>query len=171
MALDVLDVDLADRAERAVPDHGAGVADQGIARVVVGDAEDEAARLDPPDQVLRVRELGGQRLVADHVQAGLERVARGRVVLGVRGHDREHVDAVGARRLAGEQLGMVAVGPVGGDAEVLRRRARALRVAAEDRGHHLIVVVEAGGGPVHRADERARPAADHAQTQPPAEVL
>ena len=50
-----------------------------------------------------------------------------------------------------------------------RRRARALGVAAEHRGHHLVVIVEAGGGPMHRADERARPAADHAEAKPPPE--
>jgi hypothetical protein len=170
-ALDVLDVDLPDGAERATPDHRAGVADQRVAGVVEGDAEDPAARLHPGDQVLRVGERGRERLVADHVQAGLERVAGGRVVLGVRGHDRERVDAVAARALAGDQLGVVAVGPVGRDAEVQRRRARALPVAAEHCRHHLIVVVQAGGRAVHRADERARPAADHAQAQPPPEML
>ena len=56
VALDVLDVDLADRAERAVPHHRAGVADHRVAGVVVGQAEHAAARPHPPHQIERVVE-------------------------------------------------------------------------------------------------------------------
>jgi hypothetical protein len=58
----------------------------------------------------------------------------------------------------------------GHDADLPRRGARAFGVAAHDRGHHLIVIVEARGGPVHGADERALPAADHAEAQPPTQA-
>jgi hypothetical protein len=53
---------------------------------------------------------------------------------------------------------------------IARAAARALRVAAHHGSHYLIVIVEARGGAVYGADERARPAADHAEAQPPAQM-
>ena len=57
------------RAERAAPDHRPGVAHHRIAGVVVGRAEHEAAASHSLDQVERVGERRGERLVADHVEA------------------------------------------------------------------------------------------------------
>jgi hypothetical protein len=88
----------------------------------------------------------------------------------VRGHDRERVDAVGTLGFFGQQLGVIAVGALVGDADRPGRGARTLGVAAQHRGHHLEMVVEARGGAVHGADERAGPPADHAEPQPAPET-
>ena len=67
----------------------------------------------------------------------------------------------------GQQPDAVAAGALVGDADGRGRGAGALGVAAEHRGHHLQVVVEARGGAVHGAEERARPAtADEPQAAP-----
>ena len=73
--------------------------------------------------------------------------------------------------LPGQQLAMIGIGALLGDAARPRRGARALGVAAHHGSHYLVVIVEARGGAVHGADERARSAADHAETQPPTHAL
>ena len=169
VALDVFDVDHADLADVAVADHGARLADEREAGVVEGLAEDDAGGADAADEVERVVEIGGQRLVADHVEAALDRRDRERVVAVVRRHDGDHLHAVGARALAVEHLAGAAIGAIVGQADGAAGGARALRVGGEDRGDDLVVVVEPGGSAVNRADERARTAADDAEAEAPAE--
>ena len=76
VALHVLDVDHADLAEVAVADHGARLADQREAGVVEGLAEDEAGGLDALPRSSASSRLVGERLVADDVEAVLERRTR-----------------------------------------------------------------------------------------------
>ena len=70
-----------------------------VAGVVVGQPEHQTGAPHGVDQVERVVDRGGHRLVADHVDAGLEERLGGGMVDVVRGDDRDHVDAVVARRL------------------------------------------------------------------------
>jgi hypothetical protein len=80
VALDVLDVELADGAERPAFHLRAGVPDHGVAGVVVGQAEHAPARAHALDQVESIGKGRGERLVADHVEASGQRVTRHRVV-------------------------------------------------------------------------------------------
>ena len=72
VALDILDIDQADLADVAVADHGARLPDHREAGVVEGVAEDDAGSADAADEIERVVEIGGERLVADHVEAALD---------------------------------------------------------------------------------------------------
>ena len=109
-----------DRAELARAHPLARLAHQRVAGVVVGQAEHEAGAPHRPHQVERVVDRGGHRLVADHVDAGLEERLGGRMVDVVRGDDRDRVDAVVARRLLRHLL--EAVGALGRDPQLRGRR-------------------------------------------------
>ena len=111
--LRILDLDHAQPAEPAVRHHGPGLADHGVGRVVVGQHEHPPGPLHQPHQLLRVRDAGGQRLVAQHVDAGLEERPCGRQVQMVGRHDRDHVDAVRAAPFLLRHLGEGGVGPLG----------------------------------------------------------
>ena len=167
--LAVLHDDLAQLAELAVRDHVARVPHERVARVVVGHAEDGALAAHELDQLARLRRGVHERLVADHVEARLDRGLGDRVVHVVRRHDDDEIDAVvrRARELAVEQLLPGAVGPVVGDAEIPRRVPRARRIRGERaRGQHRLLV-ERGGGAVDGSDERVAAAADHAVAERP----
>ena len=59
----------------------------------------------------------------------------------------------------------------GFEQQVLAGEPRPLRIGREGAGHELPAVVEAGGDAVHRADEGAAPAADHAEAQAAVQLL
>ena len=139
-----------------------------MAGVVVGQPEHQTGAPHGLHQVERVLDRGGHRLVADHVDAGLEERLGDRMVEVVRGDDRDHVDAVVARRLLRRHLLEAAVGALGRDPKLCGRRPGALRLGAERARDQLVAVVETRGDPVHGADERALAAAHHAQAQPAA---
>ena len=168
--LRVLDLHHPELAERARLDPLARLAHHREARVVVGQAEHQARAPDRLDQVERVRDRGGHRLVADHVDAGLEEGLGGRVVDVVGGDDRHHVDRIGARHLLRGHLGEAAIGALRPDPELGRRRFGALRIGAQRTRHQLVAVVEPRRDPMHRADERALAAAHHAEPEPPPEL-
>ena len=70
--LRIFDLDHAELAELAGGDHLARLPDHRIAGVVVGQAEDSPVRSDRLARGQRVVERGGERLVADDVDAGFE---------------------------------------------------------------------------------------------------
>ena len=163
--LDVLRLHQADRPQRALGDHLPGLSDQGIAGVVVGQAEDQAARVHQRLQGLGVLQGAGQRLVADDVDAGLQEGLGGGMVQVVRRDDGDGVYAVVARRLRGRHLGEAAVGALRRQAQVRRRGPGLVGIGGERAGHQLVAVVDPGGDAVHGADEGVAPAADHAEPQ------
>ena len=167
--LRILGLDHPDPAELARRDPLARLAHHRKAGVVVGQPEHEAGAPHGLDQVERVVEVGGQRLVADHVDPGLEERLRGRMVDVVRGHDRDRVDAVVARGLALGHLREAAVGALGRDAQLGGRRFGPRRIGRQRARHQLVAVVEARRDPVHSTNERALAAAHHAEPQPPPE--
>jgi hypothetical protein len=119
----------------------------------VGQAEDAAAPADPGHQIERVGERGGERLVADDVEAGIQGRDADRMMAVVGRHHRQHLDAVLARLLGGEQFAPVAIGASRIDAEIPCRCAGSVGAGREHRGPDLEPVVEPGRRPVHRADE------------------
>ena len=169
--LGVLDLDHPDGAELARQHHLARLPDHGIAGVVVGQAEHQAGPPHRLGQVHGIVERGGQRLVADDVDSGLQERRGGPVVEVVRRHDGDDVDTVAARRLRRRHLGVATVGPFARHAEFGGRSPAAVGVTGESAGDQLVAVVEARRDPVHPADEGALAAADHAEPQAPAQRL
>jgi hypothetical protein len=131
----------------------------------VGQDEDLAGPLHQGLERDRIRKGGGHRLVADDVDAGLEEGGGGVEMDMVGGDDRNDVDGVLALGLGLGHLGEAAIGAGGIDAEFEARRLRFLGRAGEAAGDQLVAIVQPGGDPVHTANERALPAADHAEAK------
>ena len=114
-------------------------------------------------KLLRLGQRRGQRLVADHVDAALQELARRRRVHVVGRDDRHRLDAVLPPRLALGHRREVVVDPVPGEPERRARRPRLLRRRGQRARHQLVLVVDPRGDAVHRADEGVLAAADHAE--------
>ena len=84
--------------------------------------------------------------------------------------DRDRVDAVLQAALPPGHLGEVAIDPVRLQEQILAREPRPLGIGGERAGDELPAVVEPRRDAVHRADERAAPAADHAEPKAPFEL-
>ena len=161
----VLHLDQADRAQLARADHLARLPHQRIAGVAVGDGEHEPGPAREPQKIEGVLELSGERLVADDVDAKLEEGPRDRVMARVWRHDRHHLDAVLARRLALGHLLPAAVPAFGLDLERGGEVAAPSGVGGKDARYQRITSVEAGGAAVGIPDVRAGSAADHAEAE------
>ena len=161
--LRVLGLDDADLAERAGLHEVAGLPDQRVAGVVVGEEEPCAVLGLHRSELAGSRKRVGQRLVADDVDAGLEEGLRRTGVHVVGGDDRDGLDAVGPGGLLRRHLLVARVDAVGSEPEVLARLLRRGGVRAQRAGDEVVVAIEARGDAVDVADEGARAAADHAQ--------
>ena len=132
----------------------------------MGDRKDEAARVSKPLQLFGLGAAGGQRLVANHMDTGLEESLRGRGMHVVGRDDCHGLDPVRPVPLACRHGCEIGVDAVRRKADILTRRAAPLRIGGERPGHHLPAVVEPRDHPVRRADEGAAPATDHAEPKP-----
>ena len=162
--LRVLRHHLAHLADAAASHPRARLLDQRVAGVVVGHREDEAGRRGQAAQVVGLLHGHRQRLVADDVNAPLQKGARHRMVQVVRGDDHHRVDALIGRegRL---RLHHLPPGPVYAICCQPQLRAglpRLLRVRRKGARAQPPFAVEGGRHPVHRADEGARSSSDHA---------
>ncbi len=108
---------------------------------------------------------GGERLVADDVEAGFEEGFCGAEMEMIRRDDRDGVDAIGALRFGGGHFGEAAVGAVGGNVEIARGGASALGIRGERGGDEFPAIVDARGDAMDGADEAAGSAADHAEAK------
>ena len=126
--LRVLDLDEAELAEFAGGDHFARLANDGIAGVVVRQAEDESGFFDELRKSLRVFDGGGERLVADYVDAGVEEGFRGGKVEMIRRDDGDGVDTIGALCFGGRHFGEAGVGAVICDVKIARGGACAVGI-------------------------------------------
>ena len=165
--LHVLGVHQADFAQIARRHHGPGLARHGVAAVVVGQRKQAVAGAHAGHQRLRVSQCRGQRLVANHVDAGLQKSLRHGRVQVVGRDDGDRVDAIGSIRFRLRHGAVVAVSAVRRDVQLGGAGAGALGVGRQGAGHQFVAVVHARGDAVHRADERALPATHHAQADAP----
>ena len=152
--------------QRAGLHQGPGLAHHRVAGVGIGHAEQPAAGARALHQVVGLGQGAGQRLVADDVDAGVEKGTGRRVVQVVGGNDGHHLDAVGPCRLGPRHLPEIGVHPV---RRQPLRRAAALgpgRVGRGRGGQQLKAVIQPRGDAVHRADEGALAAAHQAPAQP-----
>ena len=108
-----------------------------------------------------------ERLVADHMDAGLEEgLGHGEMRVVAR-DDRDEVDAL-VRRQRGLALGHFLVSRVDPrriEVEIGAGEFGFGRVGGETAGDEIDLAVEPGGHAVDRADKRAAPAADHAHAK------
>ena len=144
----------------------AGLANHRVPGINLGQRQQPAAALQDAGDVLGVRQGIGQGLVANDVNAGLEKRARhGGVQVVGRRHDGE-IDAVGDAGLVARHVGECIVGsfqvPLGGTG------ARDSGIRGHRPGHDPRLGVEFGGDAVHRADKCAPAAADDPGAQRPA---
>ena len=135
--------------DRTFPD---GAGEQGLARVEAelgAEEMDDARAFGRGEQRAGFGRIARERLLAQHVLAGRDRLARERRVGVRRGRDRDRVDAVDRERI-GERRARV------GHGEGAGARRGLLGIAADDGAH-----VEAGGA--QRAHVREAPEArpDH----------
>ncbi len=122
-------------------------------------------------QLLGLSQRGRERLVADHVDALPQERLGDREVHVIRRHDRDRLDAVLQPRLSARHLLEIAVGAVLAQAELEPGRLGALGLGRERARDQLVLVVDARCDAMHRADEGALAAADHAEPDPAAETL
>ena len=101
---------------------------------------------------------------------GLEEGPRGGRVGVIGRHDRHRVDAVLQAALPPGHLGEVGIDPVRLQEQILSREPRPLGIRGERTGDELPAVVEPRRDAVHRSDEGALPAADHAEPKTPFEL-
>src|SRR2546425_12484166 len=102
--LHILRLDDADGAQLAGRHHLARLTHHRVARVIVRDAEDEPGAPYRLHEVERVLDRRGHRLVADHVDAPVEKGAGDGVMTVVRRDDADDLDAVGPLRLGSRPL-------------------------------------------------------------------
>ncbi len=161
----------ADGPELARLHHGARLPHQGIAGVIVRDREDQAGFTGELRELIGLAPRGRQRLVADHMDAGLQEGAGGCGMGVVRRDDGDRVDAVLQPPLAARHLVEIAIDAIRLEEQILAGGLGPLRVGGEGARHKLPAVVETGRDAVHRADEGAAPAADHAEAQAAVQLL
>jgi hypothetical protein len=109
-------------------------------------------------------ERKGQRLVADHVDAGIDEGSCGGHMHVVRRDDRHRLDAVGTFRLCLRHFLVVGtVAARGIKAQILGRGCCLFGIGRERACHKFIVIIHAGGEAMHSADEGPLPATHHAE--------
>ena len=135
--LRVFDLHEAELAEFAGGDHFASLANDGIAGVVMREAENFAGFFDELRESFGVFDGGGERLVADDVEAGFEEGFRGAEVEMIRRDDGDDVDAIGAPGFGGSHFGEAAVGAVGRDVEIAGGGAAAFGIGGESGGDEV----------------------------------
>ena len=166
-ALRVLDHHLADGAESPARDQALRLFHHRIAGVVVGETEESSARLDPIADRERLWQIERHRLVADQVEAALERRHRHRMVEVVGGHDGDEVDALrrSPLRLAIDHLAPRRVAAIRVEVKIPSRCARGVGIRGERPAYQLDRAVEGRRHAMDRADEGAAAAADHSHAQ------
>ncbi len=114
-------------------------------------------------ELLGVAQVGGERLVADDVDAALQEGACHGEMHVVGRDDGDRLDAVLQPALAPRHLLERAVAAVFAQPELQAGGLGALRLGGERAGNQLVLVVEPRGDAVHAADEGALSAAHHAE--------
>ena len=165
-ALRIFDDDLADLAELAGGDHLARLLHERVAGVVVGEAVEQAGLFHELAELLRLGEIEGRGLVAEDVEAVFERHLRRRKVHVVRRDDDDEVHALVRRqaRLRLDHFLEGAVAAVRRKEEVRAGLARTSAGRREGAADEFDLPVDVRRDAMHRADERAASAADHAVT-------
>ena len=108
----------ANRTQFAIGHHLARLPHHGMTGVVVGDCEQKAGAADGCCQIESVFESGGERLVADYVNASVEKRLRRRIVQMVRSDDRNDINPVFAGCLRRRHFSKTAVGSIRRDVEI-----------------------------------------------------
>src|SRR3984957_6711488 len=116
--LRVLHLNDSNLAKFSVGNHLPGLPDHGISGVVVSHGKEKAGAADGLSQAPRVFKSRRKRLVANDVDASLEKRLRRRVMQMVGSDNRNRVDAVFSARFLGSHFGEAAVGPIRRDVQI-----------------------------------------------------
>ena len=163
-ALRIFGLDQPDRAEIAARDASPRLRHQRVAAIGEGEAVELAAARHRRLDGQRLGQVQRHRLFGEDVEAGVERGDRRRRMEMIGGDDREHFHALvlGQRGLRRQQRFERRIGARGIEAQRLGAPAVAGGVAAERTADQLVIAVERRRHAMHRADESALAAADHA---------
>jgi len=153
----------AEIAKRALGHHLPCVPDHRIAGVVIGNSEDAATFRRQFREAFRFLQGRGQRLIADHMNASLEKGAGDWCMHMIGRDDRHRLDAVGPLGLGLGHRREIAVDAVLAEAQSLAGLLRLLRCRGKRTGEEIIMIVHAGSEPVHGADEGPLAATHHAE--------
>src|SRR6516165_1829062 len=164
-ALDVLDLDEPDRAERALGDELPRVPGHRIRGIRMRDREETLAATHACGEVAGFSASLRDRLVADHVETGFERRSREAVVRVVRRHDRDRLDTVGATTFALEHFLDAAVTALALESHRGPRSARARGIAREHSGDGAPPAVHLSRPAVHPTDPGVRATANDCKPQ------
>src|SRR5207247_3057689 len=119
-----------------------------MAGVVVRHGKKQAGATNHLGQVQRIVESGGKRLVANNVDASLEKRLRRGIVQMVRGHDGYGINAVFPSRLDGSHLPEIRVCAIWRNVQIKRGRTGTNRVGGQRTSHQLETVVKTRGKPM-----------------------
>ena len=159
---------LANGANLACRNHRAGLHDHRVINVRVGDREHHATGglgLGHGGAILKAQR---NRLVADHVNTRLHE-GHGDIAVGVVGRaDGHRIDAILAARLYLGHLPEVGVNPFGRHQPITARGHGNLGIRRQRACHDVPAARQPRAACVPLTHQRAAPAADHAQPQPPA---
>ena len=133
--------------------------------VVVRYREKKPGTTNGLSQIKRVFKSSGERLVANYVNARLQKRFRRRIVEMVRGHDRDRVDAVFSARFGRSHFREAFVSAVWRNVQIERGSAGSSRIGRQRPCYQLKSVVKPCGNPVYCADEPARTATNHSKPQ------
>ena len=118
-------------------------------------------------QLLRLGERERHRLVANDVEAALQKFNRHRRVQKIRRDDGHEINPL-IRRQRGfglGHLGIAAIDAFGIQEQLLARRLRIFRIGRERARDEFDLTIKICSHAMHRADEGVLPAADHAVTK------
>ena len=160
-ALGVLGHHGADRPDLSGPDQVPDVLGGDMAGVGVGDHEEKPLLLGQLLQLLPLGAVGGQGLVAGHVDARLQKGLADLIVGDVGGDHHHKVDAVLPLCLGPGHLPVVGVAPLRVQAQLLPQGAGLLRTPGEAPGRQPGRAVQGDGLPVGLPDKRTGAASHH----------
>ena len=163
--LRVLYLNNAKRPEFARLHHLARLPHHRVAGVIVRQTKDQAGSLYRLLQVQSILECRRHRLVANHVDFGIQKLFRIGVVQMIRRDNGHHFNSVRAARFRRSHFLESSVRAR--NKKLLRGNHTFPRIRTQRRGNQFVAVIHARGNPVHGANKRARPASYHAQAQPP----
>src|SRR6266436_3256585 len=125
----------ANRAKFSVRHHFASLANRGITGVIVSHSKKKAGAANGLSQVQCVFERRRERLVANYVDASLEKCLRRRIVQMVGGYDRDDIDAVFPRCLRRSHFCETAVSALWWNVQIKRGDTSATWIGRQRRRH------------------------------------
>ncbi|MNS82696.1 hypothetical protein D3C72_1164470 [compost metagenome] len=137
-----------------------------IAGVVVREDEQCIGLVGHLLQLFGVFQIGGQRLVADDMDAALQKRLRCRIMHMVGGNDRHRLDAILAQRFLFGHFLERTIATLGIEPQLVAGSEGFFRRRGQGPRHEIETIVEPRRHAVNAADKCARTTTDHAKANP-----